>query len=238
MTTTRFYPYAKAAERVLRWCDWYTRGLDEGVARGRRDEILSDLWEHARWAERRNEAPNVTSRVILSRAVLGVVADLNWRRAQRRRARLNGGPIATRSSRFAVALGLSVATVLLAFGLLVVARGVIHAPALYSHTGSRGLLATVIFTALTALGIALLARSRTRFVGAIWMIPVTIGLLHFGLRVLELVSTTIGSLALSSMLTDWDLVTVLLSAAIALIFGSLVAAWWPSRRHSTLSREV
>jgi hypothetical protein len=238
VTTTRFYPYAKTAERVLRWCDWYTRGLDEGVAQGRRDEILSDLWEHARWAERRNESPNVTSRVILSRAVLGVVADLNWRRAQRRRARLNGGPVATRYSRLAVSLGLAAATTLLAFGLLVVVRGVINAPAIYSHTGSRGLLATVIFTALTALGVALLARSRTRFVGAIWMIPVTIGLVHFGLRVLELVSATVGSFAFNSMLTDWELVTALLSAAIALVFGALVAVWWPGRRRSPLSEKI
>jgi hypothetical protein len=238
VTTTRFYPYAKTAERVLRWCDWYTRGLDEAVARGRRDEILSDLWEHAQWAERRNEAPKVTSRVILSRAVLGAVADLNWRRAQRRHARLNGGPVATRSSRLAVALGLSVAATLLAFGVLVLVRGDITAPASYLHAGSRGLLATAAFTALCVLGIVLLARSRTRFVGAIWMVPVTIGLVHFGLRVLELVSTTVGSLALSSMLADWDLVTLLSSFAIALVFGALVAAWWPSRRGSRFAEKV
>ena len=230
MTVARSYPYAKTVDRVLRWCDWYTRGLDDGIARGRRDEILSDLWEHARWAERRNEAPDVTSRVILTRAVLGVVADLNWRRAQRRSVRLAGGAAAPASSRVAIALSLALATTLLAFGITVLVRGWITAPEFFSHSGSRGLLATAVLTALCALGLVLLARARTRFLGAAWMIPVTVGLIHFGLRVLELVSATVGSFAFNSMLADWELVTTVFAVAVALIFCSLVAAWWPGRR--------
>jgi hypothetical protein len=56
--------------------------------------------------------------------------------------------------------------------------------------------------------------------------------------VLELVSATVGSFAFNSMLTDWELVTVLLSAAIALVFGALVAVWWPGRRRSPLSEKI
>jgi hypothetical protein len=61
------------------------------------------------------------------------------------------------------------------------------------------------------------------------MVPTAIGLVHFGLRVLELVSTTVGSLALSSLVDDWDLVTLLASLAIALVFCCLAVAWWPRR---------
>jgi hypothetical protein len=230
MTVARSYPYAKTVDRVLRWCDWYTRGLDEGVARGRRDEILSDLWEHARWAERRNEAPDVTSRVILTRAVLGAFADLNWRRAQRRSVRLAGAPSSPASSGVAIALALTIATTLLVFGAGVLVRGGLAAPESFSNVGSRGLLATAVMTALCALGVALLARTRTRFLGAVWMVPVALGLIHFGLRVLEQVSATVGSFALSAMLTDWDLVTTVFAVAVSLVFGALVAAWWPRHR--------
>jgi hypothetical protein len=229
MTTDRFYPYAQATERVLRWCDWYTRGLDDTIARARRDEIVSDIWEHTRWADRRNEAPEVTSRVILTRAALGVVADLNWRRAQRRSARLTGSSSSRPSSRGAIALALTLATMLLAFGVIVLVRGGITAPDGYVHAGSRGLLASAVTTTLCVLGIVLLARERTRILGALWMVPTAIGLVHFGLRVLELVSTTVGSLALSSLVDDWDLVTLLASLAIALVFCCLAVAWWPRR---------
>jgi hypothetical protein len=65
--------------------------------------------------------------------------------------------------------------------------------------------------------------------GAVWMIPTALGVIHFGFRVLEQVSATVGGLALSSMLTTWDLALSVLSLGVALIFGALVVAWWPRR---------
>jgi hypothetical protein len=138
MTITRFYPYAKTVDRVLRWCDWYTRDLDERVARERRDEILSDLWEHAGWAERRNEAPDATSRAIIGRAIFGAVSDLSWRRAQRRRDRVEGAPAEPGTARTALPLAFTVASLVLAFGLLALFRGVVGAaPRLYDGRLTR-----------------------------------------------------------------------------------------------------
>ena len=51
MTAIRTPEYRAAAHRVLNWCGWYTRDLSPDVAGERRDEIASDLHEHAVWAQ-------------------------------------------------------------------------------------------------------------------------------------------------------------------------------------------
>ena len=75
---------------VAQWVRYYTLGLPEEARRERRDEIASDLWEHAHDEAR---TPTVGPE-ILTRGVLGVPADLAWRLERSRLARLPGGVIA------------------------------------------------------------------------------------------------------------------------------------------------
>ena len=59
---------------VRAWTRFYTRGLSPETAAVRRDEIDSDLWEHAR--------SGPSSLQVLGRWLLGVPADLIWRAEQ------------------------------------------------------------------------------------------------------------------------------------------------------------
>jgi hypothetical protein len=71
-----------AAIRVLRWADFYTRGLPPEVRDVRRDEICSDLHDEAMDARRRGIAGPALARSIRRRAIRGSLADLDWRRRQ------------------------------------------------------------------------------------------------------------------------------------------------------------
>jgi hypothetical protein len=64
-----------------RWVDLYTRNLPPCDRQLRRDEIDSDLWEHQRLGEELGQASWNTGFDILIRLVLGIPADLAWRRA-------------------------------------------------------------------------------------------------------------------------------------------------------------
>jgi hypothetical protein len=79
-------PYSKAAARVLRWCDWYTRGLPAQVAADRRDELLSDLHEESSDTATDAASRRALARSVGTRAVLGAAADLSWRADQLRQA--------------------------------------------------------------------------------------------------------------------------------------------------------
>lgn len=70
-----------AARLVRRWVRRYTRGLDPTVRDTRRAEIESDLWEHRREADSAGLRPRQTGLEIVARMVLGMAADLGWRRA-------------------------------------------------------------------------------------------------------------------------------------------------------------
>lgn len=75
---------------VSQWVRYYTLGLPEDARRERRDEIASDLWEHAHDETRTTPlGPE-----ILTRGMLGVPADLAWRLERSRLARLPSGLVA------------------------------------------------------------------------------------------------------------------------------------------------
>ncbi len=61
------------------WTNLYTKGLPEEAASRRREEIQSDLFEHAREA---GSTPAQQADV-LGRVLWGIPADLSWRRAAR-----------------------------------------------------------------------------------------------------------------------------------------------------------
>ena len=87
MTVMTTGEYHRAATKVARWCQWYTRGLTPDVADVRRDEIASDLYEHGVYADEIGCSPRALQRSIVMRAVRGIPADLSWRFAQTTAAR-------------------------------------------------------------------------------------------------------------------------------------------------------
>ena len=67
-----------AGRVTRRWVRVYTTGLPRQVARERRDEIASDLWEHAADAGAAGAESRATAAQILGRTVCGVGADFAW----------------------------------------------------------------------------------------------------------------------------------------------------------------
>jgi hypothetical protein len=62
---------------VATWTRLYTRGLPSDVAERRRDELASDLYEHASLQGR----TSAQQREVIGRVLWGIPADLSWRRA-------------------------------------------------------------------------------------------------------------------------------------------------------------
>ena len=79
------------------WARWYTRQLPGETAEGRRDELASDLWEHAADAERRGQRRWVHEFEVIGRVLSGLPADLSWRRGILRSLRRpeSGVPMST-----------------------------------------------------------------------------------------------------------------------------------------------
>ena len=97
------------------WSSLYTRGLPDEVADRRRQEIRSDLFEHA-------QAAGVTPAQqvdVLGRVLWGIPADLSWRRAARapRERRLATGETMTlQKSMFGAAIAVTVIYLWFALG--------------------------------------------------------------------------------------------------------------------------
>jgi peptidoglycan/LPS O-acetylase OafA/YrhL len=68
------------------WVSVYSRGLPGDERAARRAEIDSDLWEHARFDAEVGQRPADTGVEIVTRLLLGIPADLAWRRALLRSA--------------------------------------------------------------------------------------------------------------------------------------------------------
>jgi len=79
------------------WAHLYTRGLPAETAERRRDEIWSDLFEHAAFA-----GPTIAQQLnVLGRVLWGIPADLSWRRAARaprERRLVTGDPMTLRKT--------------------------------------------------------------------------------------------------------------------------------------------
>jgi hypothetical protein len=92
-------------DRVARaWSSLYTRGLPAAVAERRREELASDLHEHATSAG----AGLALQVAVLGRVLWGIPADLSWRRAARapRLRRLETGASMTLRTFSTVVFGL------------------------------------------------------------------------------------------------------------------------------------
>jgi hypothetical protein len=67
----------KADTVATTWTRLYTRGLPNDVAERRREELVSDLYEHSSVQGR----TSAQQREVLGRVLWGIPADLSWRRA-------------------------------------------------------------------------------------------------------------------------------------------------------------
>lgn len=72
---------ATSAGVVRRWVRLYTVGLTDDLRDARRAEIESDLWAHADEAAAKGLSPAALDAEMLVRLILGVPADLVWRRS-------------------------------------------------------------------------------------------------------------------------------------------------------------
>ena len=226
--------YHRAVRSVSRWCAWYTRGVDPDAVASRRDEIASDLHEHATWADAAGQSPRALARSILGRAGRGALADLSWSHAQRRRIAL-ADPVALRVRRVegaAAGLVLAAALSVLGLGLYVLVRvaAAVVAGGIRDWSGTS--VAVIVFTALAACGVLLLARRKTRFVGALWMLAPSIGVIHYGLFQLYSISATVGALMFS--MPGWRLASDALTVGLVVYFAAAAIWWWPARpeRHA------
>jgi hypothetical protein len=205
----------RTADLIMRWCDLYTRGLSPAVAGDRRDELASDLWEHAAAEPRATGA-------MLSRAIRGVPADLAWRYEQRRTARrmvpmrfrVLGGGVA--------ALTAVAASALIGLGLFVLARHVAFSPQRFSESETWVLGLTFMAIA----GSLLLLRVKTRSLGALALALGT-ALIPFAHRELSTFSVTARQL---NQTAEWELALWCLVACVASMFIAAALLWLPARR--------
>lgn len=229
MSVATSAPYHRAVRRVCRWCAWYTRGIDADTAACRRDELASDLHEQATWADAAGQSPHALARSILGRAGRGALADLTWSHAQRRQVAL-ADPVALRLRRVegtAAGLVLVAAVAVFMLGLYVLVRVAAAVATGLIRAGSGTSVAVLVFTALAACGVLLLVRRRTRFLGALWMILPSIGVIHYGLFQLYSLSATVGALMFS--MPGWSLASDALTVGLVVYFAAAVIWWWPAR---------
>lgn len=67
---------------TTRWVGLYTRGLGRDVRTDRADEIASDVWEHLHDGRTLGISDWATNAAVTQRLLLGIPADLSWRRSQ------------------------------------------------------------------------------------------------------------------------------------------------------------
>ncbi|WP_130504384.1 hypothetical protein [Microterricola gilva] len=219
---------------VLDWCAWYTRGLPEQVAGGRRDEIASDLHEHATWAAERGIDPRRVARGIRLRALGGVISDLSWRRQQLRRHETPEQLGLRRSARG----GLPILAYTLAL-MLVVGSGFVVIRVAMSLARQDGWFdAAIMGSSLLALAVGacalgLLARARTRWLGALWMIVALYCLLRYGAKALLFSSASYQQLFYTAPF--WDLLSKVLIVGLSLFFLGMAVRWMPERHATTVA---
>ncbi|PPH85156.1 hypothetical protein [Rathayibacter sp. AY1D3] len=149
---------------VLTWCRWYTQDLAPEVAAMRRDEIASDLHEHAAWADARGQHPARTARQIGSRTLRGVGSDLMWRRARLRNGNPEGLFTARVRSASAALWALVLAIVLTSTAVGGWASVRVAGGSLIPTSTSAPLYAATVLAAAASL---LLLHQRTRTAGAV-----------------------------------------------------------------------
>ncbi|MDD9151006.1 hypothetical protein PUY80_00330 [Plantibacter flavus] len=225
---------------VLAWCAQYTRDLPEEVAAARRDELASDLHEHALWADEAGWSAGRLRRDIVRRLVTGSIHDVSWRAHQLGRSAMRDPRhartvrTAQRITSWMLALGVTL-TVLGGYTYARIIRAIIiddlRVPPLMA-------MLVGVLAVLSLVGTALTARRRTRIVGAVALAPPALLLGYVAVESLSLISATgvqIASWADHLMATAGSLGYLAAGVGISSLLGLVAAAiwWWPPTRTST-----
>lgn len=230
MSIERTQQFRDEARRVLRWCAAYTRGLDQVVATGRQDEIASDLHEHAAWAAEQSMPARKLARSVRRRFMLGVPADLAWRRQQVRVASPSLR-LALRTHAALLALLISTGVALTATGAFVVIRVI---RALLIGDVAQIPVSTFAVTALTLIalvGTALLLRPRARVMGALLVAAPALLLLRMSGSVLWFVSAS--AVVAFNSAPWWSTAAATAGAGLSVLCCAAAAYWWGVDRQPT-----
>ncbi|WP_431030860.1 hypothetical protein [Plantibacter sp. RU18] len=234
MTAIRTPAYRAASHRVLNWCGWYTRDLSPDVAGERRDEIASDLHEHAVWAEKTGVTPQRLRYDIILRAIRGIPHDLSWRSGQLRAGHgADPMPLGMRRAGDVLAALVVTGGVLVAgaalFLLIRVLRALVIGDVLEVPAGAVSVVIAAIFGGA---GLVLSLRRRVRWLGAALLAPASVLIGVFAGDIVYHVSAT-GGLIVSRLsshvagLEPWWVVSVSIGVGAALGFIGAAVWWWP-----------
>ncbi len=241
MSTVRSTPYRLATAAVEAWLFWYTRGLRGTAGEDRRDELTSDLYDQAGWADSVGQPSLVAAVSAFGRLLRGTPADLAWRwETVRNLPAAERTALRQRMSDLRVG-GLTVlcGTVMTTWCLFVlwrIAASVDRGDVAPATPASALVLA---FAGICLCGTLLAVRDRTRFVGALWLLTASQVILHLGLYALYPSSATVAYLM--PMVSGWGIGSVLLSLALGAM--CLASAVWhlpirnPTRASHTTTPE-
>ena len=205
-------PVERAGRRVGSWIDVYTRGLTPAAARERRAEVLADVRDHAAWARESGIPEPRIGASILRRAVRGAIDDLTWALSAGRELRR---PVPA-FHRPLLALVGTVLLGMIAFATFSLGRGA-------AAGGGRESFSLVVGILIGVGALVLLARARTRWLGALWGVGLAQIVLFDGIDHLAATTTVLAAVADSSagwrtgiLLADAGIVTLCIAAAL----------WW------------
>lgn len=230
MRAHRSARYRRAALHALRWCAWYTRGLDSAVATTRQDEVASDLHEHGEWAEAQGVGAARLARSIYVRMIAGAAADLSWRHNQRRAYSASvDARVRLRDLSFAVLLVVGLGLVAVGtYALYRVVRALIIGDISYIPATSYP---TLLVTLAALTGVMTLRLRRSRSIGALliavpaMVLPVLVG------QILNRVSAS--SLLIFNAMPGWDAILAIAGGGLAIFAAMTAIIWRPERRRAT-----
>ncbi|MBF4635013.1 hypothetical protein ITJ38_11420 [Agreia pratensis] len=209
---------------VLRWVALYTRGLPEGAARDRADEIASDLFEHNAAAVAAEQSNRATTASILARALTGMGADVLWRERQlqqehRRQLSLASPELRTRYSRLtAIAVTSGAAVAILALASTV--RVLTNTPITWGAAHFAGMIAVTIGLLLALLA---LTRSNSRILGAVSFAALSLPLCFAVAQNTNYISLTLAH-AMSTALAPFAATSYYLAFAVLFIPAYILVA--------------
>jgi len=208
--------------QIDRWCEFYTRGLPAAVTAERREELAADVQDQLEWGASQGIPVQATARAIRWRAIRGVPADLSWRRSQLAAAdsvdtasRVFGGSLLAAANLLGVAL----------FSTAVVAVVRAGSGALASDPLA---MPTLVAALAIACGLVLLARTRTRSLGALWVAAGGPVILIVGLRLLAQHTTLLLVTTRSAPL--WAVGQIAASVCVGVFYLAAAAWWMPERK--------
>jgi hypothetical protein len=223
---------ARAADQIEQWTGFYTRGLPPEVADARRVEIASDLYEQLNHFAHQGISDRVIARAVRSRALRGAIADLVWRREQVRTAHQPSRParpgVWLPASLLAVCYALGTGELLAAAFVLV--RWSARASRAPYISGSSDLYLVIAGMGLSAFGLWLLRRERSRWVGALWLAASVSMLVDRGFAILVPVSAS--ARFVQELLPGWSIIEWSTVGGIVLFFVGAALWWGPSSRSS------